>query len=79
LTFCKDIVTVVYIKKQSADRGKAIMYTRNEEGLLNNYATEPAVYFAEYPSPDQQQRYALQGAIAVLLVTFTVLTAFAVS
>lgn len=55
------------------------MYTRNEEGLLNNYATEPAVYFAEYPSPDQQQRYALQGAIAVLLVTFTVLTAFAVS
>jgi hypothetical protein len=55
------------------------MYTRNEEGLLNNYATEPAVYFAEYPSPEQQQRYALQGAIAVLLVTLTVLTAFAVS
>ncbi|WP_416669408.1 photosystem II assembly protein Psb34 [Egbenema bharatensis] len=55
------------------------MYTRNEEGLLNNYATEPAVYFAEYPSPEQQQRYALQGAIAVLLVALTVLTAFAVS
>jgi hypothetical protein len=55
------------------------MYTRNEEGLLNNYATEPTVYFAEYPSPEQQQRYALQGAIAVLLVTLTVLTAFAVS
>ncbi len=55
------------------------MYTRNEEGLLNNYATEPAVYFAEYPSIEQQQRYALQGAIAVLLVTLTMLTAFAVS
>lgn len=55
------------------------MYTRNEEGLLNAYATEPAVYVADYPSIDQQQRYALQGAIAFLLVTFTVLTAFAVS
>ena len=55
------------------------MYTRNEEGLLNNYATEPAVYVAEYPSIEQQQRYALQGAIAVLLVTLTMLTAFAVS
>jgi hypothetical protein len=55
------------------------MYTRNEEGLLNNYATEPAVYFADYPSPEQQQRYALQGAIAVLLVALTVLTALAVS
>jgi hypothetical protein len=58
---------------------KAPMYTRNEEGLLNNYATEPAVYFADYPSPEQQQRYALQGAIAVLLVALTVLTALAVS
>lgn len=55
------------------------MYTTNEEGILNNYASEPPIYFAEYPSPEQQQRYALQGAIAFLLVTFTVLTALAVS
>ncbi len=55
------------------------MFTTNQEGLLNNYASEPPVYFAEYPSLDQQQRYALQGAIAVLLIAFTVLTAFAVS
>ena len=55
------------------------MYTTNEEGLLNNYATEPTVYFAEYPSLEQQQSYALQGAIATLLITFTILTAFAVS
>lgn len=55
------------------------MYTTNEEGLLNNYAVEPAIYFAEYPSQEQQQRYALQGAIAILLVVTTFLTALAVS
>lgn len=55
------------------------MYTTNEEGLLNNYAVEPPVYFAEYPSEDQQQRYALQGAIALLLVVGTILTAISVS
>lgn len=55
------------------------MYTTNPEGLLNNYAVEPPVYFAEYPSLDQQQRYAFQGAIAVLLVVFTLLTAASVS
>lgn len=55
------------------------MYTTNEEGILNNYAVEPAVYFAESPSLEQQQQYALQGAIATLLVAFTILTAFAVS
>ncbi len=55
------------------------MYTTNESGIMNNYATEPAVYFAEYPSPEQQQRYGLQGAVAILLVTMTLLTAFAVS
>ncbi|HEY9662926.1 MAG TPA: ssl1498 family light-harvesting-like protein [Allocoleopsis sp.] len=55
------------------------MYTTNEDGILNNYATEAAVYCAEYPSLDEQQRYALQGAIAFLFVTFTLLTAFAVS
>ena len=54
------------------------MYTTtNEDGILNNYATEPQVYFAEYPSPEQQNRYALQGAVAVLLVTSLILIAFA--
>ncbi len=55
------------------------MYTTNEEGILNNYAVEPPVYFAEYPSVDQQQRYLFQGAVAVLLVSSLILTAFAVS
>ncbi len=55
------------------------MYTTNEEGLLNNYATEPAIYFAEFPSPEQQQRYAFQGAIATLLVALSLFTALSVS
>ncbi len=54
------------------------MYTTNNEGLLNNYAAEPAVYYAEYPSEWQQRRYALQGAIATLLVTSLVLVAISV-
>jgi hypothetical protein len=54
-----------------------LMRTVNEEGLLNNYAVEPAVYYAEYPSPEQQRQYAFQGAIATLFVTALILTAFA--
>ncbi|WP_036531985.1 photosystem II assembly protein Psb34 [Neosynechococcus sphagnicola] len=55
------------------------MYTTDNEGVLNNYATEVPIYFAEYPTPEQQRNYAFQGAVAVLLVTFTLLTAFSVS
>ena len=55
------------------------MYTTNEDGVLNNYAAEPKVYFAAYPSPEQQQHYAMQAAIAVALVVLSLLTAFSVS
>lgn len=56
------------------------MYTTvNEEGILNNYAPKVAVYCAEYPNQEQQRRYAFQGAIAILFVSFLVLTTFAVS
>lgn len=55
------------------------MYTTNEEGILNNYAIEPTVYFAEPPSQEEQQRYAFQGAIATFVVVFAVLMAFAAS
>lgn len=55
------------------------MYTTNEEGILNNYAVEPPVYFAEFPSIEQQQRYLFQAGAAVLLVSALILTAFAVS
>jgi hypothetical protein len=56
------------------------MYTTiNESGILNNYATEPQLYYAEYPNQEQQNRYKLQGAIATLIVTTLVLVALGVS
>ena len=54
------------------------MLTRNEEGLLNNYASEPALYYAQYPSQDEQNQYIRQGAIAVLFVVALFLTALSV-
>ena len=55
------------------------MYTTDENGVNNTYATEPSLYYAEYPSPDKQRTYAFQGAIATLFVTALFLTSFAVS
>ncbi|WP_143841989.1 MULTISPECIES: ssl1498 family light-harvesting-like protein [unclassified Nostoc] len=56
------------------------MYTTvNEEGILNNYATEPQMYYAEYPAIWEQRKYALQGAFATLLVITIGLVAFSVS
>lgn len=56
------------------------MYTTaNEEGILNNYATEPDMYYAVYPSSEQQRSYAFQGAIATLFVTALVVVSLAVS
>lgn len=56
------------------------MYTTvNEEGILNNYAPETSIYYAEYPAMWEQRRYAVQGAIGTLLVGLLVLTALAVS
>jgi hypothetical protein len=60
-------------------KGQTAMYTVDETGVMNNYAVEPQLYFAEYPSPEQQRRYMFQGAFAILLVTATVLTALTVS
>lgn len=56
------------------------MYTTtSNEGLLNNYAVEPPIYYAEFPSEWEQQRYAFQGAIAALFVSLTILTAISIS
>jgi hypothetical protein len=56
------------------------MYTTvNEDGILNNYATEPQMYYAEYPSPEQQRRYAQLGGLAILLVSTIIATAVSVS
>ena len=56
------------------------MYTTtNEQGVLNNYATEPQMYYADYPNSQQQRQYALQGAFATLLVTTVILVVLGVS
>jgi hypothetical protein len=55
------------------------MYTTSNEGLLNNYAVEPRLYYATFPSPEQQGRYAVQAAIAILFVSGLILTALSVS
>ncbi|WP_008314673.1 photosystem II assembly protein Psb34 [Leptolyngbya sp. PCC 6406] len=53
--------------------------TVDDEGLINNFATEPKVYPATYPSPPQQRRYILWGAAALVLVSILVFISFAVS
>jgi hypothetical protein len=56
------------------------MYTTvNEQGILNNYASEPPTYYAEYPNQEQQVRYAFFGGVATLLITTLVLIALGVS
>jgi len=56
------------------------MYTTiNEEGILNNYANEPKMYYAAYPSTEEQRKYAFQGAIATLFITAIILVALGVS
>lgn len=41
--------------------------------------SDPEVYYAEYPSIEQQRRYAFQGAIASLFITSLILIALSVS
>lgn len=55
------------------------MYTTDDRGILNNYAIEPAMVYAEYPSEEQQSQYALQAGLATLLVSALMLVAFSVS
>ena len=56
------------------------MYTTsNENGILNNYSKEPKLYYAEFPTKEQQSKYAFQGTVAVLFVISVVLIALGVS
>ncbi|XGV87292.1 MAG: photosystem II assembly protein Psb34 [Limnothrix sp. BL-A-16] len=56
------------------------MYTTtNETGQLNNYAKEPKMYYAHYPTLWEQRRYAQLGGAAVLFLGLTLAIAFAAS
>ena len=65
--------------KQCLNKSLEGGYTIDDEGIINNYATQPDMSLADYPSPEQQKRYVFLGAAAALLITITLLTAFAVS
>jgi hypothetical protein len=56
-----------------------VRYIIDEQGKLDNFAIEPQVYVAEYPTPAEQRRYALQGAIAVVFVSALIFISFAIS
>ncbi|NEP36607.1 ssl1498 family light-harvesting-like protein, partial [Moorena sp. SIO3B2] len=43
------------------------------------YAPETEIYYADFPSVEQQRNYISQGAIASLLVCLLILTAFGIS
>ncbi|MDJ0658001.1 MAG: ssl1498 family light-harvesting-like protein [Crocosphaera sp.] len=42
--------------------------TSDENGILNNFANEPDMYYAAYPTQKQQQGYLVQGVFAALLI-----------
>ncbi|NJM70988.1 MAG: ssl1498 family light-harvesting-like protein [Scytonema sp. RU_4_4] len=56
-----------------------MLYTTDDRGILNNYAVEPTIYLAEYPTPEQQKRYAFGGALGALLVFAILFITFSVS
>ena len=54
-------------------------YTEDDEGLINNYAVEPAAYAASYPTPRQQLRYLFWGAGTIVFIATILVIAFVVS
>jgi len=64
---------------QVSDTPEMEGYTVDDEGIINACAIEPVMYFAEYPTHQEQHRYLFQGAIAALVITIMVFIAFSVS
>ena len=56
-----------------------MLTTIDETGVWNNYAAEPQMYFADYPSEEQQSKYMLQAGAAVLFLSSLVMVALAAS
>jgi hypothetical protein len=56
------------------------MYTKQlDNGILNNYAVEPDMYYAASPSLSERYQYAIQGGFATLLIATLFLLSFAAS
>ena len=43
--------------------------TSDENGILNNFANEPDMYYAAEPTQKQKRGYLVQGIFAALFVT----------
>lgn len=54
-------------------------YTADDEGIINNYALEPPISAASYPTSKQQIRYIVWGVGAIVLVTTILYIALSVS
>jgi hypothetical protein len=54
-------------------------YTKEDGGLLNNFATEPKMYQAEPASSSEKRNYLLTTVVATALVGGLVAVAFVVS
>jgi hypothetical protein len=53
--------------------------TSDEYGIINNFAQEPTMYYAEAPSAQEQRKYLVWGSLALVLVIASVFTATFVS
>lgn len=51
----------------------------DENGIMNNFAKEPAMYYAEAPTAQDQRSYLIWGVVALVVVVASVFTATAVS
>ena len=51
----------------------------DENGIMNNFASEPQMYYAEEPTSKDKRGYVLWGAIATALITTSVCVAVVVS
>ena len=51
----------------------------DENGIINNFAKEPQMYYANEPSSKEQRSYLLWGAIASVVIAGSVFTAVVVS
>lgn len=51
----------------------------DENGIINNFPKEPQMYYAEAPSSKEQRGYMVWGAVALVVIASSVLTAVSVS
>ena len=51
----------------------------DENGIINNFAKEPAMYYAEAPSSVEKRNYFAWGTVALAVVVLSVFTAVSVS